>query len=40
MGKWEVLGDNIYHLAILRSHIYVFTRFTVDKDDGAEGGGV
>ena len=40
MGKREVLGDNIYHLAILRSHIYVFTRFTVDKDDGAEGGGV
>jgi len=22
------------------SYIYVFARFTVDKDDGAEGGGV
>jgi len=38
MGKREVLGDNIYHLAILRSHIYVFTRFTVDKDEGEDDG--
>ena len=44
--EFEIWGNRrfkeIIHIifTISTSYIYVFARFTVDKDDGAEGGGV